>query len=88
MSRHTSPDGQYAWGYDHPLQQYFYERFDLTSKEDEWIFSINTGICEKRHPDYPNKLHFSRGELLEVMEKEGIVPKHDLIRVALDLPIL
>lgn len=87
MSRYQTHDGEYAWGYDHPLQEYFYQKFDLTSKEDEWIFSISTGICEKQHPEYPDKLHWSRGDLLTLMEKDGVVPKHHLHKIALDLPI-
>jgi hypothetical protein len=87
MSRYQTEDGQYAWGYDEPLQEYFYQKFDLTSEEEEWIFSIGTGICEKQHPDYPEKLHWSRGELLELMDKDGIVPEYHRKLIALDLPI-
>lgn len=87
MSRYTTPDGQYAWGYDRMLGEYFYQKFNLDSKEDEWIFSIGTGIAEKRHPDYPEKLNFNRGELLEVMEADNVVPLEHRTKIALDLPI-
>jgi hypothetical protein len=86
MSRYSTDDGHYAWGYDPMLQEYFYQKFKLDSKEDEWIFSVCTGICEKQHPDYPQRLHWSRGELLQLMSDDGIVPEHHLERIALDLP--
>jgi len=73
--------------YDYPLTGFFYQKYDLESNEDELIFSVCTGVCEVRHPDYPNKTRYSRGELLEVMEADGIVFEEHLERLALDLVI-
>lgn len=90
MSRYEKyEDGfGYAWGYDNPLQEYYYQKF-IEKADDgvDFIFSIGTGIIEVPHPDYPDKIRFNRGELLEVMENDGVVPEEHLEKLALDLKI-
>ena len=93
MNRHTcivNNKWVYAWGYDDILHEYFYQKRKITGDEipsSISIFSIGTRFVEKKHPDYPDKKQFSRGELLEIMEKDGIVPSDHLEKLALDLPL-
>ena len=90
MSRYEKfeDDFGYSWGYDRPLQEYFYQKFVEKADDGiEFVFSIGTGIVEVPHPDYPKKKRFNRGELLTIMENEGIVPEEHLKLIALDLQI-
>lgn len=85
---------QFAWGYDSPLQEYFFQCFkeDYSDDENEVIFSISSVFTLDPHPDFPNKERWSNGELIELMERykdesgECIIPEKHLQAIALDLP--
>jgi hypothetical protein len=91
MSRYTKKIGhlEYAWGYDRPLQEYFFSCEDLSKGDEDdnpFIFSIASRITLKPHPDFPDKQHYSNGEILEVMNKyPGIVKEEHLDAIAMDL---
>lgn len=81
---------EYAWGYDRPLQEYFFSCEDLSANDEAenngFIFSIGSHITLVPHPDYPEKQHYSNGEMLEMMEKyPGIVKKEHLDAIVGDL---
>lgn len=91
MSRYTEVvhDVRYAWGFDEPLSEYFFhaEKVVLEEYEDEddaVIFSIGNHFVTKPHPSYPNKMTYTNGELLALME--DIVPKNHLRAILLDVP--
>ena len=91
MSRHTTQHNKfhYAWGYDHPLSSYFFQKFRDEPKEgeEECVFSIDSYFTTEPHPDFPNKTSFTNSEILEIMEAEGdVVPSNHLDQIALDLP--
>lgn len=88
MSRYTKTidDIEYAWGYDRPTSAYFYQKFDLTAEddEDELILGIDSYFSEK--PEQEGKLAYTNGEILGIMEKDGVVPEEHLLAIAGDLP--
>lgn len=98
MSRYSKIVGPlgYAWGYDHPLSEYFFQCFDNTAPSDDendgTVFSISSRVTLVPHPDTPSKYSYSNSEIMEVMLKEAqnqkqeIVPKEHLDMIASDLP--
>ena len=90
MSRYHKVVGasEYAWGYDPPLQEYFLQKF----KDNEIVFSIGSNNTIACHPDYPNKLHWSNSEIVDVIEaihkEEGwrIIPRQHVAAIVLDIP--
>jgi hypothetical protein len=55
-----------AFGFDRPLQEYFFSEYD---NQEELLFSIMTYNTTDPHPNHPDKLTYSNGELLEVMQE-------------------
>jgi hypothetical protein len=94
MSRYSTikNDKIYTWGYDRPLKEYFFscrnteiEESDLS--EDLFEFSISSNYSIMPHPNHPDKLSYSNGEILEIMQQyDGVVPLQHMDAVALDLP--
>lgn len=101
MSRYTktlSNGRTIAWGYDTPLQEYFLTEF-WTAKEakqledmeegifdPEVVFSIMSYTTTCPHPDTPDKLHYSNGEILKLMERYPEIPTAHKKAVMLDMP--
>lgn len=103
MSRYNKTvkkDGKtvhYAWGYDAPCQEYFFQCFkdeeDLSDDEEsDVIFSISSVHTLTPHPDHPGKMKWSNGQIIELMQKytdekgECVVPMDHRTHIALDLP--
>lgn len=91
--RHTKTVGKYkyAWGYDVPLEEYFFEKYDLESegrnKIEKCVFAIGSHTTLVPHPDYPQRTRFSNSLILEIMTKEDInIPEDHLNKIAVDLP--
>jgi len=76
MSRHTKRFGtvEYSYGYDVPLQEFFFEKCDsklATDKNNEgYVFQISSNFSLKPHPKTPNKTKYSRGDILTIVEEE------------------
>lgn len=76
MSRYSiihSSTITYAYGYDIPLNEFFFQKFDSSIDEDEdddTVFSISNKFTTKPHPDYPNKTEYSNNEIVKVIQKE------------------
>ena len=91
MSRYKKIVGnlEYVWGFDPPLQEYFFSCEDINGDEDGeelYLFHIGSKVTLIEHVDYPRKRYFTNGEMLEVMNKyPGIVPKKHLDAIALDI---
>ena len=70
-----------AYGFDPPLQEYFFQVFDNSKDEDEHLVldrSTNHMVIGKR---------LSRGRILELMEQYGVGTEEHKQKIALDLPI-
>lgn len=76
----------YLYGYDNPLQEFFFIKFD---KEGEVVFSIANHMTSEPHEDFPNKFNFSNGEILEIVNEElgNDAPENFTLALTLDLPI-
>lgn len=88
MSRYTKQVDNllFAWGYDEPLQEYFFSCEDLNLEEDELIFSIANHITIKPHPSFPDHYNYSNSEILEVMEMyDDVVPEEHRMAIVNDL---
>lgn len=89
MSRHTrqTEEYSYAWGFNSPTG-YFFKKFDKNAEhgDEALVFSIDSMFTEVPHPDYPDKQSYTNGEMLEIMDEEGVVPEEHMQRLALDLP--
>jgi len=93
MSRYTKKvkekGYELAWGYDEALQEYFFHKYKLDAPDDEEdvIFAISSVYTLDYHPDYPGKMRFSNGEILECMEPyKKHLPEEHLHAIALDAP--
>lgn len=75
------------FGYDHPLNEYFFAKED-DSEDSGFEFSVASHMTLIPHPDYPNKLNWSNGDLLELIDKELGKEAPDILTssIALDLP--
>jgi len=89
MSRYTKKiqSGEtIVWGFDRPLSEYYLQLYD---KEDKLNFSISNYYTIEPHPKFPQKIKWSTGELLELIEKENYkehIPKEHLQYMIADLP--
>ncbi len=85
MSRFIRKIGtiEYSYGYDRPLQEYFFEKSDsnlITKDNDEgYIFQISSHMSFKPHPETPNKMGYNRGEILNIIEKEEKLIKQTIV---------
>lgn len=84
-------DKMYMYGYDRPLQEYFFACFNTKAGDDDEgvLFSISSHCTLAPHPDYPGKLNWSNGELIDIVKKEmgDNAPEEFLNAMALDLPL-
>jgi hypothetical protein len=94
MSRYQgkSNDGHYtfAWGYDRPLSEYFFSKFDNQAEEGEedCVFSIMSHTTTQPYPAQMDKMHWTNAEIISLMNAEaaGIIPDDHLLAIALDMP--
>lgn len=86
MSRYTVKFGtvEYAYGYDRPLQDYFFEKSDSSKATDEndegYIFQVSSSFSLLRHPDRPDKDGYSKSEILELVEQEEKIIGHKIMK--------
>lgn len=89
MSRYSKriENRAYAFGYDRPLQEFFFQRSDVDSV-DEVLFSISSHTTLEEHPNHLDKIHWSNSEIADlVVEEMGTeAPKEFLTALALDIP--
>lgn len=88
-------DKEYVWGFDIPLQEYFFQCFDASCRkkkdDEEVIFSIASRFSEKPHPNTPDKEDYSNGQILEIIQYEEsqvgreIVPQEHKNSISMDL---
>lgn len=88
MSRYTIKSGSrtYAYGYDRPLGEYFFQGYD---EEGDIIFSVSSYTTMIPHEKYPKKLHYSNGELIDLVKEEmgDSAPEEFLNAMALDITL-
>ncbi len=73
-----------AWGYDRPLSEYFIHE---EGQDDETIFEIGSYYTTKAHPEFPDKLKYSNGEMLEIFQRyTAVIPKEHINALVGDLP--
>jgi hypothetical protein len=77
MSRYTVYIGtiEYAYGFDEPLQEYFFDKCDSALSTDEneggYIFQVSNHYSMLPHPDYPvTKEHYSNGDIMTIVKDE------------------
>ena len=79
-----------AWGFDRPLSEYFIQLFDESDTEDfrdDCVFSVSSITTTKAHPEFPSKMHWTNGELLQVFERyKDVIPHEHIDALTLDLP--
>lgn len=64
----------FSYGWDAPLQEYFFEKADLkaaTPENDEgYVYQISSDFSLTPHPEQPNKMNYNRQEILDLVAKE------------------
>lgn len=75
MSRYTVHIGtvEYAYGYDVPLQEYFFDKCDsklATEHNEGYVFQISSCFSLMPHPDTPNKGSYSNSEIVDIIKQE------------------
>lgn len=55
-------------------------------RTDEYVFAIGTDMCLTPHPDHPDRMRFSRTEILEFMANYLEIPEAHKQAVARDMP--
>jgi hypothetical protein len=100
MSRYSLklPNGRsIAWGFDRPLQEYFFQEY-LSEKEqkdlpdegatitDPLVFSISSANTLIPHPKYPDKRKWGNLDFLELMKDYPDIPTEHKKAIAFDLP--
>lgn len=82
MSRHvhkTEAGLEVAFGYDHPLSEYFIEVFDPMN-DDKKILEKSTNSL------FPEN-RISRGDFLELLKTYDVATEEQLMNIAADIPI-
>lgn len=76
MSRYTVHIGtiEYAYGFDRPLQEYFFDKCDsklaTEDNEDGYVFQISNHFSMLPHPETPDKQEYSNSEIMEIVRAE------------------
>lgn len=65
---------EYAYGYDYPLQEYFFDKCDsklaTESNEDGYIFQVSSHFSLMPHPNTPKKSDYMNSEIMEIVREE------------------
>jgi hypothetical protein len=90
MSRYTASFDQFtiAWGYDRPLQEYFFHMEDATldNDDDGLVYAISNRFPLKADPNNP-KPNYSNSDILEKMlEFKAYIPPEHISALRNDLP--
>jgi hypothetical protein len=91
-----------AWGFDRPLQEYFFQEYMAEEKVADHqeskckkkgcacgcgiIFSVSSVNTLMPHPKYPDRMKWSNNEILELMRKYPEIPRAHRQAIAADLP--
>ena len=100
MSRYNAklPNGRsIAWGFDYPLQEFFLHEYFSEAEQDalpEETLNITDGVhfavssqnTLTPHPKYPDRMKWSNGEILELMNQYPEIPEEHKLQLALDQP--
>jgi len=93
MSRYSKSikgDLEIVWGYDPPLEEFFFQLHNMDTRsngDEECVYAISNVFTMKPHPKYPEKLHYSNTELLDIMfEYEEHIPGKHILHISLGLP--
>jgi len=105
MSRYqavTKKGNPIAWGFDRPLQEYFFQEYMAEEKVADHqeskckkkgcacgcgiIFSVSSVNTLMPHPKYPDRMKWSNNEILELMRKYPEIPRAHKQAIAADLP--
>jgi hypothetical protein len=84
---------EYMYGYDRPLQSFFFSKLDLDSEDEDndSCFSVASSeyMTIKPHPKYPDKMSYSNGEMMELVNEEmgENAPDNFMLALAMDLPL-
>ena len=89
MSRYSKriENRVYAFGYDRPLQEYFFQRSNV-DRVDDVVFSISSHATIQEHPEHLDRLDWSNSQIADLVVKEmgPEAPKEFLTALALDIP--
>jgi len=76
MSRFVKVFGtvEYAYGFDVPLQEYFFDKCDsklaTDDNEDGYIFQVASHFSLRPHPRTPRKHDYANSEIMEIVKEE------------------
>jgi len=76
MSRYVRKFGtiEYAYGYDTPLEEYFFDKCDsklaTDHNEDGYVFQISNHFSMMPHPRTPKKQEYTNGEIMDIIKEE------------------
>ena len=81
----------YSWGFDRPLKEVFFHKYDLFAPKNEGdcMYAIANQSTLTIHPEHPDKLSYTNEEIMDIMEKEmsetGVeIPYQHRLSISLD----